>query len=259
MATQTFLPIITPDNRVLGIVPISSTDFVGTEPDFTIVGGTYPGTYPLRRVQYQSLSGNRTQDKATNVDYMAISLSLSEERRGSPFVNMGYITSQVSAQERDTRAWRNAPNHSVKTRYTGTLVAFILKGTAISAPAPVPSGGNGSNASMPWSVNSPFTNVAQSEFIDINWQQVLGVDTSPYSPASVSIGTPSADPGSGNMLRAYVVQQGLQVVNDMATYSTIRVIKVFPGQITAGTYTWPLTVTRTDGSTVTLNFSIVAS
>lgn len=254
MAVQTFLPLLTTDKRVLGLVPITSTNFTGAETTFTISGRVYP----LQRVLYTSLIGSKTQNEGTAVDYMAISVSLSQER--TEFANHGYISSQVAAQERDARWWRNAPGHSLKTRYTGTLVAFILKGTAINSPDPVPMGGGGSNASVNFSVNSPFSNVAQAEFIDLNWQQLLGVDVSPASsPASVSIGTASADPGSGNMLRAYVVQQGLQVVNNTASYSTIRIIKVFAGPVTAGTYTWPLTVTRVDGTTVVLNLSVVVA
>jgi hypothetical protein len=156
-------------------------------------------------------------------------------------------------------AWRcNAGFTRYDVTYGPLLRLLQARGVDYQIPAPAtPPVAN--PYSQNWYVNHPFSNLSQYAFLDINWVEMLQVHSGNQQPATISIGTPTVDPGAGLHLKLMLVQQSPTIINDAILYTTLRVIKVTAGAAAVGTYTWPLTITNTEGMTITVNLSLVVA
>ncbi len=245
---QSFLPMVL-GNQVYGVMAIPTQSFTGSETSITILGLPYP----LKHFNYSSLAHDNWNDLLNpKTEFMAIELQSSEARSNFENPNL-WLDNQVEG----VSAWRNAPGHSfLHTTYGPLLKMLQARGMDYAAATPsVPP--IGSPFSYSWSVNHPFANLSQYAFIDINWLEMFEISSGNQQPASLSIGTPTADPGAGLHLRLMQVQNSAETVNDALKYTTIRVIKVTAGAAASGTYTWPLTVTNTAGQSVVVTLDVV--
>lgn len=154
------------------------------------------------------------------------------------------------------RAWVNAPGASYKVESLGSMEAFFAQAPALNVPVAY-SAPTGGNIARVWSANAPFSNAPLASFIDINWQQEAQASVSPFVPLTVDIGSPSADPGVGKALRAMLVTSVTPtLLNNVAAYSTIRVVRVTHSAVPTGVYTWPLTMTNAGGQSITVNLNV---
>lgn len=249
MPFQSFLPILDIRTKTLkGMVPITSTDFVGTETTFNI-GGT---VYPI--IQYQPVVSRPTKQPW----YMAVDMTYlqfkQEAYRGIP----GYIPVEDMLPG---QWWQMSSIGPEKRDVLGALIDGLLFGfgtnlsiTVTPAPTVNPSGGT-----FVWSAAVPFANQPQVTFTDINWVeavQVLNTEGSPLFLTVDSVTTGAA--AAQNKLRAMVVISGQPALN-RATYNTIRVVRM-PGQVVLEGETFIIngTVRGQDGYTaaVAINLTI---
>lgn len=244
MVPQYFLPLITADNRILATIAIPLTTFEGTETHIK-VGTT---VYPLVRKTYTVVpSWSRT------MDYMATTIDRTTELTQN-WVDKSRLLTPLLGQPK----WY-AGRVQQLNEFSGADLTYFMTGAVKTAaftfvPPTVP---GGSNVSQTWYANSPFSNTPDCQFVDVNWQALAGV-TNPQNLQTVTLGSPSADPGSGTALKAVVVTP-VNVVNAGAAFTTIRVVRITRGAIPSGTYTWPLTLLDIYGQTSTLNISVVVA
>lgn len=234
MLAQYFLPVSTPDRRVIGTLPIALTTFDGTETSITIAGTVYP----LKRVTFDS-----PRVLGQVIDYMAVDASFSDERvryKGMPNWLPGvtdYIRVPLAPPLLDRVVGKGDLN---------LLLEGFPKSVATTAPsvnAPTPSTPNFPSGTILWHANVPFANTPGTLFFDISWAAVFGIDPSEVPAiASVSIGAPTADPGNGLALRAVMVYPS----NDPSfvgavTASRIRVVRLNTNMaVPVGDYTLSL-------------------
>lgn len=244
---QYFLPFMHTDGRVLGLLSITPTTYNGNETTVTISSKVYP----VRRITYKPVT---TRHPYSTMDFMAITVTPTEYRRywqdrAQPLENVIMRPQWYAGQVTQFR--REVP---------GDLDFWLLGGAknAVGTFTP-PTVPGGSNVSRTWSANSPFSNAPYCQFFDINWQVLSGV-TNPERIVNVVIGTPSADPGSGNALKAVLIVPANMPTAQAGMYSGIRIVRVSKDQpIPTGTYTWPITIYDAYGQTSTLNVSVVVA
>lgn len=241
---QYFLPFLSPDNRVLGILPIATTTFDGTETEF--VSGTAPNTvtYPLRRMTNTRKLGD------VIADYMAIDVSATDAR-GSLKNAIRGASSMFT-----TRRWVFANNsHQV---LVGDL-EFFLNGYSkeLSSVVITPPVSSLTDVERWWTANAPFTNSSVCQFFDVSWGRLTGLqDADIEKITNISLGAPVSDPSNGLGVRAMLVYP-MNQVDSRAYNSTLRFLRVSKlVAVTPGDYEWPVTVTFTDGSTMTVNIKI---
>lgn len=244
--TQSFLPQVTQDKRVLGIVVITTTPFVGNETS-VVIGS---GTYPLQ--QYNPIAGlGGLWQERPNIAYMGIPISPTQERQG----NFG-IQSLMSYIPR--YRWQQQPGIS-RVDYTTNSLIDMLTGNivpALVAPVIVPPAATAGTLRITWSLNFNYT--PQFSFFEANWVQLLQVASGNLDAVSISVGAPSADPSAGH-LKVFVVGSYPVIINQSVLFSTLRFVKTTPEPIPAGTYTWPAVILNSDGSTVTVDITVVNS
>lgn len=258
---QAFLPLSGPDNRIFGNIAITPATFVGNEPTATVALGTGNVTLPLKRVTYDtninadSISTSSTRSRIAykghqrrTVDYMAIALSRSDVQ--TFWSDKGRLLASIA----DTRYWTAV--NGWKTELYGDLMSFLQGGNVVTA-AVTPVNPTGSNVSKNWNVNSPFTNVTNCQFFELNWQQEAAASLTPFVPTACSIGVASADPSAAGALRAFLVNSTPIIAGGIVSYSTIRIVRFTTATIPSGTYTWPLTLTNATGGTLTVNLSVI--
>jgi hypothetical protein len=245
MIPQYFLPVSTPDNRVIGTVPISLTTFDGTETSVT-VGDV---VYPLKRTRFET---PRVLGKI--IDYMAIAATVTEERAGR-FKNFANYVAQQYDQ-----IWiplNSTVNDRMQTKGDLTkLLEGIRKSSATSTPGvSVPTPGD---LAVSWYGNAPFANTPQQTFLDLTWAALLGVSSVDVPAiASVTLGDLSSHPGSTIDLRAALVYpSGNPTIPGAPVATRVRIMRLRPSGVTPGDYVWPLTLTSPTGDTVTITITL---
>lgn len=246
MRQQYFLPVMLPDNRVVGVVPVTSTTYTGGETSITVG----PNTYPVRRVTYKPIP--RSNPQAT-MDFMAINLGFTEYRASWGDGRLSRLVDPLITNAR----WLMGNVVQFKREDQGDLDYWLsghdktAMATVVIPPAPT-----GNAVSATWQANAPFSNAPKCQFIEVPWQ-TLGSITSPENIVSVAIGTASADPGAGAALKAMVVQP-VNMAGATGVYTSIRVLRLDPvGEVPTGTYTWPVSLTDKYNQTTTINVSVV--
>lgn len=248
MRQQYFLPVMLPDNRVIGVVPIAPTTYTGDETmAFVAARG-----YTIRRVTYKPIPRSNA---LAEMDFMAIDMDFTEYRSSW---GDGRLSRLLDPLVTDAR-WLMGNVVQFKRELQGDL-DYWLSGQDKGAMAAViiPSAPTGNAVSATWQANAPFSNAPKCQFIEVPWQ-TLGAITSPENIVSVAIGTASADPGAGHSLKAMVVQP-TNIAGATGVYTSIRVLRLDPaGEVPTGTYTWPLTITDKFNQTTTINVSVVVA
>lgn len=238
---QSFLPIITDDNRILGLVSIPNTVFTGLETSMSINGVATP----LRNVVPQRANISGVQ----HPNYMAITVTPSQER--SNFQSASWLASFLPYGK-----WNQQLGISVMVNKETTLLQ-MLRGVNLSGAASVvltpPTASNGVHT-VEWGSDVNWGEFTHP-FIEVNWAALMSVNTGNTSPASISLGAMTSDPSTGKV-RVFVVQSDAPVVNEGVLMNTLRFIKLTEGALPKGAYVWPATITNTDGSTATATFTL---
>lgn len=238
--SQSFLPYITPDNRILGILPIVTTVFTGNETTFA--GNS------LIAVSYQQVSMPTWQENKV-IQYMAIPVSPSLERQ---FQKPGQIN-QYAAYT----FWQNSPGFSFLD-YRGNSLLTMLQGTQITATyvPPVAVAPTVTAGVTSYALSADFRLTPTCTFFDINWVAMVSAVSGNSDYASITVGKPTTDPSLGN-LRAYVIATSpvLATLNSIAM-NTVRFVKVVEGPIPAGAYVYPVTITNTSGLTTSTTITV---
>lgn len=125
-STQTFLPLITNDNRVIGVAPIGQTTFDGTETSVTIGSGSYP----VRACSPVAKLGGLVQNRPV-VNYMGIVVSPTDERQG----NYGIQALQAFLPK---FRWNTNPG-SANMDVNNNNLFYLLQGKPIDGVVVVPS------------------------------------------------------------------------------------------------------------------------
>lgn len=238
---QTFLPIITDDNRILGLVGIPNTTFTGSETTLSVNSVTQP----LRHVVPQRANISGVQQPS----YMAIAVTPSQER--SNFQSASWLASFLPYGK-----WNNQLGISANVEKETTLLQMLrgvnLSGTSSVVVVP-PTASNGTHT-VEWSSDVNWGEYSHT-FIEVNWAALMNVNSGNVAPAAISLGAMTTDPSNGNV-RAFVVQSGAPVVNGGVLMNTLRFIKLSEEGLPKGDYVWPATITNTDGATVSATFTL---
>lgn len=237
---QTFLPIITQDNRILGMLNLpSDTSFDGTETSLQLDGYSIP----LTLVRHQS-----TNISMPNVEYMATLVTPSEER--SNYQEAHWMASFIPYGK-----WNNQLGIAYKVERETNLL-MMLRGINLSrsvTPSVSVVSPTNSTAQINWSTSVNLT--GNNAFIEVNWAELVTKQFKNLVPASISIDEQVADP-SGGLLKVFVVQSDAPVVNESAFMNTLRFIKITDSPVPKGDYVWSATITNANGSTTTATFTI---
>lgn len=245
---QYFVPFMLPDNRVLGAGAISLTTFNGNETTVTI--GSV--VYPARKISYYPVT-KRNSMHGQLMEFMAVDVSFTEWRRTWQDNPLNLENTIIRPR------WYDAQGIEYKWEVEGDI-DYWLNGDAKTAMGTFtpPSAPSGSNVSRNWSANSPFTNATTCQFFDIPWEYLSGI-TNAQNIAEVTIGTPSADPGSGAALKAMLVRPA-NMAPAGGYYTDVRIMRVSRNvDVPAGTYTWPLSGRDLYGQTFSINVSVVVA
>lgn len=247
MEAQSFLPVLDDHGCCYEVMPISTHTF---SYDSTTAVGPGGVVYPIRPVTYTPITSE--DSRADDIrSYMAVVLSGAEARRR-------YDPTHAMTSSASFISWRNPPGGSYLINNPGKMAAFFLGATA-ATPAVVYTPPTATDMNRTWAVNAPFANAPSCQFIDINWAVESAATFPGFDALTVSVGTPSADPGAGQALRAFLVSSVTPaVVNDVGTYSTIRVVRVTTAAVPLGDYVWPITLTNKAGQTVTVDLTVTA-
>lgn len=191
--TQTFLPVRTADNRVLGLLTIPSTTFAGNETSFVVNGTTYNISLvtPTR-------PNVDVANRPPNPSHMTITVTPQQER--GQFQSNDILQSFIP-----TGQWRGSPGSSVKVESSNPLINILKGHTTGTIVAPVAAVPTAVNASF--NVNWAASNAPYLAMAEVNWVQLLQVASGNNKAASINVdsvivpgaalSTPTAPVGAG--------------------------------------------------------------
>lgn len=237
---QSFLPVMSYDGRVLGLVPIEETSFVGDEVDFVVPDVT--GAVALASYVPALAPAGST------VSFMCVRLTREEELTQNWFNG----TQSFIPFSR----WVVAPGFAHQRNLTSYLLQF-LKGEAMSGQViTVPPEFSAEDGVYTIQVEGLIANLQGCAFFDFNWVSLLNVETGNDDSATIMLGTPEGGVPEGVAL---TVVQSAALLNNSRNMNTLRFIKTSEAPIPAGNYSWPATVTNTSGHSVDVTITIVIS
>jgi hypothetical protein len=168
--TQTVLPVILADNRIIGGITIASTSFDGTETSKT-VGGV---PVPLRKVyfgQTRLAKYGAPEDVAMQGWVMAASYPNTYSQDSYPSKPWDLGSSFVSMADLGyERSWTQVAGISQQREYNSNFMQFLL-GQKLSLVASSVSPGSftaNNTAAMSWKANAPFSNAPVCAFFDFD-------------------------------------------------------------------------------------------
>lgn len=227
--TQTFLPIITNDGRVLGMAPIPETTFTGQETSFPVSGVLTP----VRLVVTSSAA------------YVAVVVTPQQER--SNFQSSSWLSSFIPYGW-----WHNQLGIAVKvereTPFLQLLRGVNVKGATYGSTVPGQASPLAPSYLAEWVVSATMQGPTNS-FADLVWPPQFTEALPGEVPTNLAIGPLVSDPsaGSGN-LKIFLLQSGTPIVNSEAQFDTIRFVKVSSTPVPLGRYSWEVTVTSSSGN-----------
>jgi hypothetical protein len=268
MASQNFLPVLSTNRIVLGAVPITSTAFTGSETTFTETSTSKTYATKSFTVPYvyadPAVAGVNVLSSAT---YVGIEVSTSVANSGMHVVKTAVPNMIEAIDLVPQRTWVQANGFVTEMGFLangGSFSNFLFQlATGVQVPsttivAPPLATPTASNATLSWVTKVQFSNAQATSFFDVNWVEALSASSGNYEPVSASIGAPSG--GIATYVRAFVVQSPSAVGRfGGVQYNVMRFIRVTSDPVPAGTYVYPITITNTDGNTVTVNLSVVVS
>lgn len=223
MPTQSFLPVLDPRRKQLhGMVAISTTDFVGTEPTFTISGHAYP------IVKYTPVV---TQD-TMRPWYMALTMTYNQVIREDYKSIPGFIPIDDVLPG---QWWTSSAIGPQKREDLGALINGLIYSFGGEFEVTVPSTPTwDSSTDIIWVASVPFANQPQCTFFDLNWVEAIQLSNPEGSPLNAIVeSVTDGDEDPQSKVGAVIVMKGQPAVN-VASYNTIRLVRL-PGQVvTAG-------------------------
>jgi hypothetical protein len=222
MPVQSFLPILDPRRKQLhGMVAISSTDFDGTEEEFTISSHDYP------IVKYTPVVSQTTQRPW----YMALTMTYNQIVREDYKSIPGFIPIDDVLPG---QWWTSSSIGSQKREDLGALINGLIYSFGGNFEVVVPADPElgGDTVEMIWVASVPFFNQPQCTFFDLNWVEALQLTNplgSPVNAIITSVTDGNEDPQ--DKVKAVVVMKGQPALN-VASYNTIRLIRM-PNQVLA--------------------------
>lgn len=238
--TQAFLPYLTPDRRVVGILAIPVTTFSGTETTMLVAGVDTPIALIT--------PGRPNPVNNQQPSYMAATITASQDRNN--FQSPVWLASFIPYGK-----WNIQLGVSFMVERETTLLQMLrgvnLSGMSSAVP-PVVTIQSGV-VNVDWEVNVNLT--GNNPFIEVNWVVLLTEKAPKVIPESIAIDTVVVDP-SGGLVKAFVVQAGSPVVNDVPLMNTLRFAKLTDSPVPKGSYIWSAVITNTDGSTSTAKFTV---
>ncbi len=222
MPTQSFLPVFDPRRKQLhGMVAISTTNFVGTEPTFTIGGHAYP------IVKYEPIVTQTTQRPW----YMALTMTYNQVVREDYRSIPGFIPIDDVLPG---QWWTASGIGQQKREDLGALINGLIYSFGGNFDVVVPADPDFGDdpVSMVWVASVPFFNQPQCTFFDLNWVEAVQLINPLGSPVNAIIEsvTDGADDPQ-DKIKAVVVMKGQPALN-VASYNTIRLVRM-PNQVLA--------------------------
>ena len=231
--TQTFLPLVTNDGRVLGMYPIPQTSFAGDETS-VLVNGT---PTPVKLITVQS--------NMQPVSYMAATITPEQER--SNFQSSSWMASFVPYNW-----WHNQLGMAFKVERETPFIQ-MLRGQNISGSTysvnPVPGSGGLSTPIYDaiWVSEATMQGPANS-FTDLLWVPKFTEQYPLENPTSISIGVPVSASASRGVVRVFSIQSGVTIVNTAAIFDTLRFVKMPDSPLPFEDYSWEVTVNAASGN-----------
>lgn len=175
---QSFLPVLAPGNRILGIIPIATTSFTGEETSFVVNGGTFTIAQqtPVR------VSADVNQNNLST-PYMALMVTAAQER-GS-YQSFDFLEQQVPVQR-----WSLTPGGGVFKEARTTPLFGMLRGntvTAIVVPTPAVVSAISGTVTVAWATE--MASAPQFSFFEQNWVTLLQANSGNTNAANLTIGS----------------------------------------------------------------------
>lgn len=250
--TQSFLPVmIMPESRVIGGVPIGETTFNGDEATYSIAG--HP--YPLERKDVVSITGSGGM--ATAHSFMMIPFTATQERQGRAYAVPGLLSTESLMEFVKWVMPKNVAQE--QGRNTSDLFKLLLgaksvgvSGSTSSVQPPVLGA-----SPMEVTVKCNLGSASACSFLDIDFLEwmssypdqnltVSGLTLLLPSPLSVTA-----------FLKQFLVSVPKPLTIDptkpdqpVLQFNTLRFIKVAPGVIPPGTYSYAFQLSTVQGVTI---------
>lgn len=223
MPSQSFLPIFDPRRKQLhGMVAISTTNFVGTEPTFTISGHAYP------LLKYTPIVTQTTQQPW----YMSLPMTYNQVVREDYRSIPGFIPIDDILPG---QWWTSSSIGPQKREDLGALINGLIYSFGGNFEVVVPADpdfGEDEPVGLVWVASVPFFNQPQCTFFDLNWVEALQLANPTGSPVNAIITSVTDDNDDPqDKVKAVVVMKGQPALN-VASYNTIRLIRM-PNQVLA--------------------------
>lgn len=240
--TQSFLPIRTQDSRILGIIPIGTTVFSGSETSIVIGAGTFP----LAEILPVRVSADVVQNNSST-GYMALTVTPSEER-GS-YQSFSFMEQQIPFSR-----WVLAGG-IIYNDVRDNPMQRMLRGNAVNAimvPVPAAVSAVSGVVSVAWATT--FGTAEQFSFFEQNWVSLMQATSGNANAVTLNIGAPAvptvlatptvaAGVGSttGGTLAAntyYVRIVAVDAFGAKTTGSPVSTIVTTTGATSSVAYTW---------------------
>lgn len=174
---QSFLPVLAPGNRILGIIPISTTSFSGSETSFVVNGGTYT----IAEQKPTRISADINQNNL-NTPYMALMVTGAQER-GS-YQSFDFLEQQIPVQR-----WTLSHGNTSKEIRNTPLFSMLRGNTVGAIVIPTPAVVSAVSAAVTISWATDLANTPQFSFSEQNWVTLLQANSGNANAASLTIGS----------------------------------------------------------------------
>lgn len=243
MAIQAFLPLLTQDNRILGVIPIASQVFTGNETQRTInavvrslktvfinQSARYSNTYPTTRF-IVGVSVSRT-DEVTGA-YSGYSPAFIRLQEVMPFYEWSALGSSAPTQQEGLG--------SVFHMLLGGS-SFLVAGPAPStSPSPMPN-----SATLAWNASAAIANGPACSFFDFNWVRLFST-VNTVDPEDLPVLTVQSQ-SAPNLLRAYVLSTPEASGNLTGPqYNTVRIMKLSAAALSVTSYNFVFAISNSTG------------
>lgn len=252
MASQAFLPLLTQDNRILGVVPIASQMFDGSETSYTVNSVSRP----LRTV-FINQSARYSNVQPTARFIVGFSVSRADEVTGA---YTGYSPTFIFLQDVMPFYEWSALGSSTPTQQDGLGAVFhmLLGGASVLVAGPAPSSAPSMTTpdTLGWNATAPIANGPACAFFDFNWVRLFSamhtLDPADY-PSLVVQSQPA-----GNLLKAYVLSTPDPNGLTGPLYNTVRIMKVSAPSLIADDYVFTFAISNSAGliSTAQLTLTV---
>lgn len=245
--TQTVLPVVELVGSgavVRGMFFIDSTDFDGTEIEFTLP----EGPVPLKRITLPRTTVPRVQQymavvfdhiKSVNREYMGYS-GFVDVNLLAPFRN--FVESKITKVFQEIR---------------GPLLSSLSSGMDVvtSAPQDPTTPPESTDAAVQWYTSLPVNApTPQCTFFDFNWMTSFDTQTDTREPLRIEVVSNPSTPQAG-AFKASIAPLPVAVPGG-TVYDTIRILRLATGVIEPGDYVFTFKISDTHGRSTTAELTL---